>query len=205
MEFLEALSLRHACKVFDESRTVSEEDKRLIVEFGRQSPSSFGIEPWHFLVISDKNLRERLKPACWNQAQITTSSFIVVYLSYLPYHFRGDTPFLKQRLWRRSQDNERYKIMLDKVTDFLAAQDTQEWAKRQVYIPLANMLTGATTLRIDSCPIEGFDSEKLKPLLVEYINWNTFDLVAISAFGYRINEQPKKIREEVSSVITYIN
>lgn len=204
MNFLDALISRHACKLFDDTREVSEEDKKLIVEFGRQSPSSFGIEPWHFIVISDKSLRERLKPACWNQNQVTTSSFVVVYLSFLPHHFRGDTPFLKQRLWRRSLNDEKYKFMLEKVTSYLAAQDTHEWAKRQVYIALANMMTGAATLGIDSCPLEGFEPEKLKPLLAEYIDWNSYDLVALSAFGYRANEQPQKIRETSSSVITYI-
>lgn len=204
MNFLESLNFRHACKLFDPSKNINDHDRNLILEFGRNSPSSFGIEPWHFLVISDKNLRTQIKPACWNQEQITSSSFIVVYLSYLPHHFRGDTAFLRQRLTRWNSDEEKYKFYLNMVTSFLAAQNTQEWAKRQTYIALANMMTGAASLGIDSCPIEGFEAEKLKPILSEYADWNQLDLSAIAAFGYRKNEQPKKIRENVSSVCSYI-
>lgn len=204
MDFLDALAFRHACKVFDMNQNISDGDKKLILEFGRNSPSSFGIEPWHFLVISDKNLRAQIKPACWNQEQITSSSFVVIYLSYLPHHFRGDTPFLKQRLTRLNQDEGKYKFYLNLVTSFLAAQNTQEWAKRQTYIALANMMTGAASLGIDSCPIEGFEVEKLKPILAEYVDWNNLDLAAIAAFGHRKNEQPKKIRENLSSVFSFI-
>lgn len=204
MNFLEAMEFRHACKIFDETKKISEEQKKLILEYGRQSPSSFGLEPWHFLVITDKDLREKIKGACWNQEQVTSSSFVVVYLSYLPHNFRGETTFLKQRLSRRGFDESRYRFYFNMVETFLAAQNTEEWAKRQSYIPMANMMTGAATLGIDSCPMEGFEVEKLKPVLANYVDWNNFAPVALAAFGYRKNEQPKKVREDISSLVTSI-
>ena len=204
MNYLEALNFRHACKLFDSEKQISEEEKKLILEFGRQSPSSFGLEPWHFLVISNHELREKMKPACWNQAQITSSSFVVVYLSYLPHNFRGETPFLQQRIKRKAKAEEQYKFYLNLVTTFLSAQNTQEWVKRQSYIPLANMMTGAASLGIDTCPMEGFEVEKLRPILAPHVDWNQFDISAIVAFGYRKNEQPNHIREEISSVISYV-
>ena len=204
MDFLEAMNFRHATKSFDKNKKISEANKQAIVEFGRLSPSSFGIEPWHFLVVSSQELREKIKPACWNQDQLTSSSFVVIYLSYLPHHFRGDTPFLKQRLMRRSRDEERYLPFLNMVTTYLSAQNTGEWAKRQSYIPLANMMTGAASLGIDSCPIEGFEVEKIKPLLANHVDWNKFDITAITAFGYRAAEQTPRFREDSSSVVTHI-
>lgn len=204
MNFLNALQYRHACKIFDENKKISEENQNLIIEFGRLSPSSFGLEPWHFLVISNDKLREQMRGACWNQIQITSSSFIVVFLSYLPHFFRGETEFLKQRLHRRCPEEEKFKFYLNLVMTYLTAQNTEEWAKRQTYLALSNMLTGAASLGIDSCPIEGFEAEKLKPILADYVNWNDLSPVAIAAFGYRLNEQSKKIRENTSSVVTYI-
>lgn len=204
MNFLDAMTKRHACKSFDSHRKITAADQSLILEFGRISPSSFGIEPWHFLVINDVSLREKLRPACWNQPQITEASFIVIFLSYLPYHFRGDTAFLRQRLWRRSQTEERYQGFLNRVVTFLAEQNTFEWAKRQTYLALSNMMTGAASLNIDSCPIEGYTSESVKEVLKPYVDWLRFDLSALCAFGYRAGEQTPRIREPLEQVCTLV-
>ena len=64
--FMEAMDFRHACKIFDETKKVSCEDMNYILEAGRKSPSSFGMEPWKFLVITNEDLKEKLKPVCWN-------------------------------------------------------------------------------------------------------------------------------------------
>lgn len=204
MNMLEAMNFRHACKVFDTGRAVSQHDRDAIIEFGRLSPSSFGIEPWHFLVIENPALREQLKPACWDQVQITTSTFIVIYLTRLPHNFRADAEFIRQRLWRRSLDEGRYQAFLQRVHQYLAEQNTLEWAKRQSYLALANMMTGAATLGIDSCPIEGFFADQIKRILPTQVDWSTFDITAIAAFGYRVNPQPAKVREPVASVVTIL-
>lgn len=204
MDFSTAVTNRHACKIFDEDKIISLEDKRAIIEFGRMSPSSFGFEPWHFLVISNKELRERLRPACWDQVQITSASFIVIFLTYLPYNFKSDVQFFEQRARRRVPDDERFAAFKARVMNFLAEQNTQEWAKRQAYIALANMLTGAATLGIDSCPMEGFDSQKLKKVLADNVDWSIYDPTVIAAFGYRLKEPPQHIREQTDSVATFI-
>ena len=66
-DFLKAMDFRHSCKVFDESKKISNEDIRFILEVARKSPSSFGMEAWKFLVITNYELREKLRPFCWNQ------------------------------------------------------------------------------------------------------------------------------------------
>jgi nitroreductase len=203
--FTEILSFRHACKLFAEDQPVSEEDKLAIVEFGRLSPSSYGIEPWHFLVISDQALREKLRPFCWNQVQITSASFIVIYLVKQAYNFRTNNTFVKQRLLRRcGNDDEKYQMISKMVANYLSEQNTLDWAKRQSYIALANMMTGAASLGIDSCPIEGFESENVKKVLADYVDWSQYDTSVIAAFGYRVNPQPEKIREPLDSIATFI-
>ena len=79
--FMEAMDFRHACKVFDDTKKINDEDLKYILEIGRKSPSSFGMEPWKFLVITNDELREKIRPLCWNQPQITTSSHLVIILA----------------------------------------------------------------------------------------------------------------------------
>ena len=80
-EFIKAMEFRHACKIFDETKKISEEDMRLILEMGQKSPSSFGMEAWKFLVITNEDLKARLRPACWNQVQVTSCSHLVIILA----------------------------------------------------------------------------------------------------------------------------
>jgi nitroreductase len=204
MNFIDAMNFRHACKAFDPEKKVSTSDQQQILEFGRLSPSSFGTEPWHFLVINNIELRKKIRPACWNQGQITDAAFIVVYLARLPQEFRRDSAFMRERLWRRSQEESGYQRLQNFVIDYLAEQNTGEWAKRQTYLALANMMTGASTLGIDSCPIEGFDPEALKEVLKDHVNWKSFCPVALCAFGYRKGAQTQRFREPLEKISTII-
>jgi len=79
--FEESLNFRHACKIFDENKKISAEDMKYILEAGRKSPSSFGMEAWKFLVITNQELKAKLRPACWDQVQITSCSHLVVVLA----------------------------------------------------------------------------------------------------------------------------
>jgi nitroreductase len=72
---------RHACKEFNPNKKISDKKMKIILEAGRISPSSFGMEGWKFLVISNEALKEKLRPLCWNQIQITSCSHLVVILA----------------------------------------------------------------------------------------------------------------------------
>ena len=76
-ELLEAMRFRHACKLFDEAKKIPDDDLRFILEAGRLSQSSFGLEPWRFIVVRQAELKERLREACFGQAQLTTCSDVV--------------------------------------------------------------------------------------------------------------------------------
>lgn len=205
MDFMQAMQFRHACKIFDDSKQVSEDDEKKIIEFARLSPSSFGFEPWHFLVIRNQELRQKMRPTCWDQVQITSSSFVVVILARKAHFFRPDSEYFRQRMWRRSQTEERFTMVKDRVMTFLTDQPTSEWAKKQTYIALANMMTGAASLGIDSCPIEGFYSDQLKAVLHDYADWSSYEPVVLAAFGHRLNEQTPLIREPLENIATFID
>jgi nitroreductase len=98
-EFIRALQFRFACKVFDEKRVLPRADLEYILEAGRLAPSSLGLEPWRFLVIEDRALRRRLRPACWNQAQLTTAGAIVV-ITTLKADLRLESGYAQKMLGR---------------------------------------------------------------------------------------------------------
>ncbi|MCF6766930.1 NAD(P)H-dependent oxidoreductase [Thiotrichales bacterium 19S11-10] len=206
MDYIELLNKRYACKSYDETKKVSLEDENIILEAARLSPSSFGLEPWKLVVIHDQALREKLKPACWNQPQITTCSFLVIILSRAPHNFRGATDYVKAQVARKDYPEEMQTNYLNMVGNFMMGVETNEWAKRQCYIALSNMLNAATSLGINSTPMEGFEPENITKILKEETNVNLddFNVCVISAFGYRSDEQPVKVRAPKNEVIERI-
>lgn len=198
MKYLDLLNNRFACKKFDVTKQVSEENKNIILEAARLSPSSFGLEPWKFLVIKDMPLRKKLKPLCWDQPQIVDSSFIVIILSRLAHNFRSSSEFLKQKIARKNLPEDMQTFYINLITNFLTIENTGDWAKRQCYIPLSNMLNAAQSLGISSCPIEGFEAEHVKQLLIKEANIDFTDFGfsgAMATFGYKNMVQPEKLRE----------
>ena len=205
--FTQAMQFRHACKLFDETKTVPDETIRYILEAGRTSPSSFGMEPWKFLVVSNDALKEKLKPLCWNQPQITTCSHLVIILAAIE-SVRPQSGIPQKRFARRPLPPEKIDAYIDLYGNFLADtfstdEKTYCWTARQCYIALANMMTAAAYEKIDSCPIEGFEKEKVEALLE--IDTTQYQVAVITAFGYRVNPQSEQLRLPFEEVVTFID
>ena len=84
-EVLNILNFRHACKEFDTNKKIDSQDLKVILEGGRLAPSSVGIEPWHFLVIENKDLKDKLAPVCpGSYKQIPTCSHFLILLTRTP-------------------------------------------------------------------------------------------------------------------------
>ena len=168
--FRRRVSTRH----YDPARKISAEDFAAILDFGRLSPSSVGSEPWKFLVIQNQGLREKIKPVAWGmQATIAEASHLVILLA--KKHARYDTPFFSELMDRRGFTPEQRAAALERyrsfqIHDIAIADDERalfDWASKQSYIALANMLTGAAMLGIDSCPIEGMDYAAVEHILAQ--------------------------------------
>lgn len=206
-QFTDAMSFRHACKLFDESKKISDEHIRYIVEAGRTSPSSFGQEVWKFLVISNEDLKAKLQPLCWNQPQITSCSHLVVVLAGIE-DARPRSGVPQQRFARRPLPQEKIDAYVELYGNFLSdtlSSDakTYDWTSKQTYIAAANMMTAAAFEGIDSCPIEGFEKSKVEALLeLDSTQWQVSLLLP---FGYRINEQSKQIRRPFDQVVAFID
>ncbi|OHE05044.1 MAG: NAD(P)H-dependent oxidoreductase [Sulfurimonas sp. RIFOXYD12_FULL_33_39] len=205
--FKEAMDFRHACKLFDENRKISNEDIREILEAGRKSPSSFGMEPWKFLVITNEELKAKIRPHCWNQPQITTCSHLVIVLAAIK-SLKVESGVVKQRFLRREMPQEKLDFYMDLYAKHLKKTLSSDenilcWSARQTYIAAANMMTCAATLGIDSCPIEGFDKEDAERVL--NLDTNKYQLSLVLPFGYRVNEQSTQLRLDFNDVVEFID
>ena len=204
--FMEAMDFRHACKIFDETKKVSDEDINYILEAGRKSPSSFGMEAWKFLVITNEELKAKIRPACWDQVQITSCSHLVIILAGID-SVKPESGEVARKFKRREMPQEKLDFYLGlyagHLKDTLSSNENiYSWTARQTYIALGNMMTAAAVKGIDSCPIEGFAKEKVEEILK--LDLSKYQLSCIVPFGYRINEQSTQLREPLQNVVEFI-
>ena len=205
-KFSEALAFRHACKLFDETKKISDEEIRYILEAAHHSPSSFGMEGWKFLVITNKKLREELRPLCWNQAQITSCSHLVVVLAAIE-NLKPESGEVKKRFARRDLPQEAMQNYLSLYASHLketlsSDENIYAWSARQTYIAAANMMSAAAFIGIDSCPIEGFEKERVEELL--QLDTTKFQLSMLLPLGYRVNPQSQQLRLAFEDVVEFI-
>ena len=207
---LDAFNFRHACKSFDPQRTISEADFRFILETGRLSPSSFGYEPWRFLVIQDRALRDKLMTVAWGaRGQFPTASHVVAILvrqddmrpgsEYTEGIMREVKHLPEEAIARR---NAVYRTFHESDFQLNEPRALFDWSCRQAYIALANMMTAAAMIGIDSCPIEGFSQAGADQILADagLLEDGHFGLAVMVAFGYRINPPAAKTRQSLEQV-----
>ena len=208
MNYLEILKFRHTCKIFDESKKISAGEFDFILEAGRLSPSSTGLEQWDFLVVQNKELREKIKAVSWNQAQITSCSHLVVILAKIKEIKVGSSYVDKMIARRANKEPEMIAARQKFYNDFLLSnfknddELTFQWSHEQCMIAATNMMNAAASLGIDSCPIEGFDRHALNEILG--LDESEKRVAIVVPFGYRLNPQPEKYRRQRSEVVTWI-
>ena len=205
-KFMEAMNFRHACKVFDETKTISDEDINFIMEVARKSPSSFGMEGWKFLVVTNEELKKKLRPYCWDQVQITSCSHLIVVLSAIE-SVKIDSGIPRKRFERRELGKEKTDIYMGVYANHLKdvlPSDTNiySWTVRQTYIAVGNMMTAAACIGIDSCPIEGLEKENVEKVLG--LDTSKYQLSMLLPLGYRINPQSKQLREPFEDIVEFI-
>lgn len=211
-QVMNAFQFRHATKKFDVTKKISDEDFNFILETGRLSPSSLGFEPWKFVVIQNPKLRERLKEVSLGaMSQLDTASHFMIILART--NVRYDSEYVIEQM-------KNVQKMPDDVIAFIsdALKSTQEardqidneralfdWSSKQTYIAMANMMTSAALIGIDSCPMEGFDYAAVDQILEEEGLLQGGDLKAsvMVAFGYRA-EEPKraKTRSDLDQLVS---
>ena len=206
---------RFTAKKFDPSRTISDEDWNTLLEAARLSPTSFGFEPWNIIVVQDVALRETLRNSgVWGaQGTLPTASHFIIFtaktgeaLTPTGEHITRILTTVKHMPAEAQQGLiERFTHFLDK--DFALTTPTlrHQWAARQAYIALGNMLTVAALRGIDSQPIEGFDIERVTAILTErgLIDPAIDRPVVMASFGYRDMDITPKTRRPLNEVVTW--
>ncbi|ASM37423.1 NAD(P)H-dependent oxidoreductase [Campylobacter sputorum] len=209
MDIKDAIKFRHACKIFDENKKIKAEDFDSIIESARLSPSSLGMEHWDLLLVENKEIREKLKIECWNQAQITTASHLLVVYAKIS-DLKPGSEYIKDMISRRVDKNsEQHEQYITKIEGFiksnvgLSDDKIFAWSKAQCFLACENMMLMAATLGIDSCPIEGWFSEEN---LHKILNNNSKDrrIAMLLTFGYRLNEQKPKIRRSKDEILSIV-
>lgn len=214
-QILEAFQFRHACKEFDANKKLSGEEINFILKTGNLSPSSFGFEPWHFIVVQDKELRELLKPVAWGAPlKLDTASHFILGLTMKAPMTKWDSDYIMHMMKDVKQFPKDVIEMYSKFyrefqeSDFNLDTDKKlfDWASKQTYIALANMMTSAALVGIDSCPIEGFHQEKTEALLKDKFNVDTtkYGLSYMVAFGHRkAAPAHEKTRRPLEKIVTW--
>lgn len=201
--YMNMLHFRHATKEFDTARVVSTEDLMYVLEAGRLSPSSFGIEPWQFAVIRDGQLKEKLQKACFSQLQVGTASAVIVVLARKDLYI--DDGFVEPLL--RRDGNEYYdkfaKDFYTGYTNTMESEDIANYADKQCYLASMNLMNAAAILGIDSCPIGGFEEDKVLDIIGE--KSKNFAVSLVIPLGYRAIEPKTKYRRVFNEVVKFID
>jgi nitroreductase len=214
-DIIEAFNFRHATKEFDATKKLTEDDINFILKTANLSPSSFGFEPWHFVVVEDQELRESLKPVAWGAPlKLDTASHFVLGLSMKAPMVKHDADYIMHMMKDVKQMPEDVIEMYSKFyrefqeRDFNLDTDKKlfDWSSKQTYIALGIMMTSAALAGIDSCPIEGFHQEQAEALLREKFGIDTdkYGLSFMVAFGYRkADPEFPKSRRAFEDIVTW--
>lgn len=211
-KFLDAMQFRHATKKFDPSKIISDEKIADILEMGRLSPSSFGFEPQKFVIVQNHDVREQIKQFTWGaQGQLPTASHFIIILARKKKAMHHSSDYIQHMMRdvRKMPDEiaQIYNNYYEKFQeqDFNLAESDRamfDWASKQSYIALANMMTGAAYIGIDSCAIEGFDYKSAKNFLENALGIDTeeFGPAVMLALGYGKTEPKAKTRQNIEDI-----
>jgi nitroreductase len=206
---LAALHWRYATKVFDPEQPISAELWATLEQAMVLSPSSYGLQPWKFLVITDPAIKAELRPHSWNQSQITDCSHLVVFLVRRSIDAADAERLINATAEARGLPLEQlafYRGMIEK--DLIHGPRSQaigQWGSNQVYIALGNLMTCAALLGVDTCAIEGFSPPDYDRIL--QLEDTPFQTAVVCACGYRSetdkNASLAKVRYPAAEVIEH--
>lgn len=184
---IQQLKWRYATKKFDATKRIDPATWSALEEALVLSPSSYGLQPWKFLVVTDPALKTKLRAVSWNQAQVEDCSHHVVFLVKKDLGLPEIEHYVDRIAEVRGVSRESlagYRgYMVSDLAEGPRAKTINEWAARQVYIALGNFMTAAAVLGVDTCPMEGLVPAKYDEILgLEDSGWAT--LCACPA-GYR--------------------
>ncbi len=208
-DIISQLKWRYATKKFDPTFKLSQEQLNTLTEAARLSPSSFGLQPWGFVVVSDPEVRKKLSAAAWGQPQVTESSHLFVMCRSTEMNQTKVDAYVASIVEERGVSIESLSGNSEMMSGFVAGKSKEElavWMSRQVYIALGVLLTTCAVEKIDACPMEGFDNAQFDEILG--LKEKGLTSLAICAVGKRAADdayaKEAKVRFPKEKVITTV-
>ncbi|MBI5380882.1 MAG: NAD(P)H-dependent oxidoreductase [Opitutae bacterium] len=207
---LEALNWRYATKKFDRTKKLPTATWAALEQALVLAPSSFGLQPWKFIVVQDAAVRQALSAASWGQTQPLDCSQFVVFAGRKNLDAAQIDRFLDRTIEVRGGNKaalaDYRAIMVGSVEKARAGGYLDGWQSRQVYIALGQLLTAAALLRIDACPMEGLDPAEYDKILK--LAGTDYTTLCACAIGYRADDDKyatlPKVRYKAAEVVTHI-
>jgi len=207
--YIESLNWRYATKKFDASKKVSNEQLETILEATRLSASSYGLQPYHIFIITNSEIREKLKPVSWGQSQITDASHLIVFASKTTF----DNNLIDEYVSTIANTRELPVESLKGYSDFMKSKLVplpdavkENWASKQIYIALGNLLSAAAVIEVDTCPIEGLEPAAYDEILG--LSGKNLTTIVAAAIGFRSDEDStqhyKKVRQSKEKIFTHL-
>ena len=156
---LDSLEWRYATKKFNPEKKLSSEQIDILLESLRLTPSSFGLQPWKFILVENPEIRETLVAHSWGQRQVSEASHLLVLCRKNQIDASLVNSYIDDMIEKTGAPAEAlqwYKDMMLGFIQNLSPEIATSWAEKQVYIALWNIMTVAASLEIDTCPMEGF-------------------------------------------------
>jgi nitroreductase len=184
------LNWRYATKQFDPTKQIPTEVWSALEDTLVLTPSSYGLQPWKFIVVTDPALKEQLRPLSWNQSQITDCSHLVVFTIKKNLSTADVDRFMQSSATIRSVPVESFdsyrNMIVSDVVNGPRSLAVNEWATRQAYIALGNFMTATAIIGVDTCPLEGIDPAGYDKVL--NLPAQGYATVVACAAGYRSTE-----------------
>lgn len=208
MNYLEALSRRYSVKKFNK-KIIPQETLHNILESGKLAASSMGLQPYKIVVVESEEMKQKLIPAFYNPSQISTCSHLIVIISKKiieEHYIRGYFNHISEVREVSLESLDLFKNSINQHINQKTSDEIFNWAEKQSYIVLANLMYAAAIENIDTCPMEGFRQEVIEELL--NINPETEKVTVTLALGYRSEEDHfqhmKKVRKPNEKLFKFI-
>ena len=209
MGFIEDQKWRYATKKFDASKKVSNKDLEDLQEAIQLAATSYGLQLFKVLVVENKNKRDLLKPASWGQAQITDASHLLVFCNYTEVKEEHLNHYASLKAKASNIPVESLSGYMEFIQSALSARTPEQidnWTAKQTYIGLANLMSAAAELKIDTCPMEGFDAAKYEEILG--LSEKGLAAAVVCPIGYRSEkddtQNAPKVRKSVEDLFEVV-
>ncbi|GGE14682.1 NAD(P)H-dependent oxidoreductase [Psychroflexus salis] len=210
MTSLEALKWRYATKKFDNEKYIAEHKINILKEAFNLTPTSYGLQPIKMLVIHNKSLQMQLQKVSYNQMQVSTCSHLLVFC----IEKKVNKDFILKNFERIKEVRATPDEVLAPFREFLIddfskkeAEEIENWATKQAYLALGNILTVCAYEQIDACPMEGFEIEKYNEIL--QLKQQQLSSCLVLPIGYRAEDDQfadfKKVRRPLEEVVYNVN